>query len=121
MELPWRNAPPIQRDCFCSNRSLPISFKSKSSIVEVHFKVHSMNSLDDYKNVYFEGTWEFSKTTQCTQKRRVHGPSGEIKNLISMEDDSEVNPSLTCPISVTLLLSYYYYFIQSSSYFKISL
>ncbi|XP_011496881.1 PREDICTED: uncharacterized protein LOC105361406 [Ceratosolen solmsi marchali] len=89
MDLPWGNAPPIQRDCFCSNRSLPINFKSKSSTVEVHFKVHSMNSFDDYKNLYFEGTWEFFKTAQCMQKRRVHGPSGEIKNYASIDDDNE--------------------------------
>uniref|UniRef100_A0ABD2X352 CUB domain-containing protein n=1 Tax=Trichogramma kaykai TaxID=54128 RepID=A0ABD2X352_9HYME len=89
MELPWPNAPAIQRDCFCSNRSLPMNFKSKSNIVEVHFAVHSMTSLDDYKNVYFEGTWDFAKATPCVDKRRVRGPSGEIKNHSPSEDDGD--------------------------------
>ncbi|XP_016842459.1 uncharacterized protein LOC100122993 [Nasonia vitripennis] len=89
MELPWANAPPIQRDCFCSNRSLPMSFKSKSNIVEVHLNVHSMNALDDYNNIFFEASWDFLKATQCLQKRRMRGPSGEIKNRFPLEDEDE--------------------------------
>ncbi|XP_058797268.1 uncharacterized protein LOC131667689 [Phymastichus coffea] len=92
MELPWANAAVIQRDCFCSNRSLPMHFKSKSNIVEVHLMVHSMNALDDYNNLFFEGQWDFVKTTtQCLQKRRVRGPSGEIKNQLYLEDADELH------------------------------
>ena len=90
MELPWPNAPPIQRDCFCSNRSLPMNFKSKTNIVEVHFTVLSMNPLDDYNSIFFEGTWDFAKAVQCLDKRRVGGPSGEIKNHLPFEDETEV-------------------------------
>ena len=70
-----------------------MNFKSKSNIVEVHFSVHSMNALDDYNNLYFEGAWDFLKATQCLQKRRVRGPSGEIKNRSPVEDDDEVSPA----------------------------
>ncbi|XP_023245577.1 uncharacterized protein LOC106637106 [Copidosoma floridanum] len=89
MELPWTNGPPIQRDCFCSNRSLPMNFKSKTNIVEVHFVVHAMGALDDYNNLYFEGTWDFLKSEQCLQKRRVRGPSGEIKSRPLVDDDED--------------------------------
>ncbi|KAJ8683346.1 hypothetical protein QAD02_019138 [Eretmocerus hayati] len=80
MELPWANAPAIQRDCFCSNKSLPMSIKSRTSVVEVRLVVHSMGALDDYNNMFFEGTWDFVKASQCSQKRRLKGPSGEIKS-----------------------------------------
>lgn len=90
LDLPWPNAPPIQRDCLCSNRSLPINIKSTSNIAEVHFTVLSMDALDDYNNLFFEGTWDFVKTMPCMQKRRVRGPSGEIKYTPPIDDD-EVN------------------------------
>ncbi|TGZ51593.1 Uncharacterized protein DBV15_11054 [Temnothorax longispinosus] len=87
LDLPWPNASPIQRDCLCSNRSLPINIKSTSNIAEVHFTVLSMDALDDYNNLFFEGTWDFVKTTPCMQKRRVRGPSGEIKYTPPADDD----------------------------------
>lgn len=90
MELPWSNGSPIQRDCLCSNKSLPMTVKSLSNIVEVHFTVKSMNSLDDYNNIFFEGTWDFVKAVPCLQKRRVRGPSGEIKFESPITDEQEV-------------------------------
>lgn len=90
LDLPWPNAPPVQRDCLCSNRSLPINIKSTSNIVEVHFTVRSMDALDDYNNLFFEGIWEFVKTIPCLQKRRVRGPSGEIKYKAPIVDEDEV-------------------------------
>ncbi|XP_036139984.1 uncharacterized protein LOC118644124 [Monomorium pharaonis] len=89
LDLPWPNAPPIHRDCLCSNRSLPINIKSTSNIVEVHFTVLSMDALDDYNNLFFEGTWDFVKTMPCMQKRRVRGPSGEIKYTPPIDDDEK--------------------------------
>lgn len=89
LDLPWPNAPPIQRDCLCSNRSLPINIKSTSNIAEVHFTVLSMDALDDYNNLFFEGTWDFVKTMPCMQKRRVRGPSGEIKYTPPVDDDEK--------------------------------
>lgn len=91
MDLPWANGSPIQRDCLCSNRSLPITVKSLSNIVEVHFAVHSMSSLDDYNNLFFEGVWDFVKDEPCLQKRRVRGPSGEIKYESLIGEGSEVS------------------------------
>ncbi|XP_044012328.1 uncharacterized protein LOC122855201 isoform X2 [Aphidius gifuensis] len=91
LELPWSNASPIQRDCFCSNKSLPMTVKSQSNIVEVHFTVKSMNSLDDYNNIFFEGTWDFVKAVPCLQRRRVRGPSGEIKFESPIVDEEEKN------------------------------
>ena len=55
--------------------------------------MHSMNALDDYNNLFFEGAWDFIKATQCVQKRRVRGPSGEIKNRSPIEDEEEVSKS----------------------------
>ncbi|KZC14511.1 hypothetical protein WN55_06972, partial [Dufourea novaeangliae] len=91
MDQPWLNAPPVQRDCFCSNRSLPMNVKSTSNIVEVHFTVMSMDALDDYNNLFFEATWDFIKTNPCMQKRRVRGPSGEIKYMSPIVDEDEQN------------------------------
>lgn len=92
LDLPWPNAPPIQRDCLCSNRSLPINIKSTSNIAEVHFTIQSMDALDDYNNLFFEGVWEFVKTvhSECMPKHKVRGPSGEIKYTSPIEED-EVN------------------------------
>ncbi|XP_051171873.1 uncharacterized protein LOC127288453 [Leptopilina boulardi] len=87
MEVPFANSPPVQRDCFCSNRSLPMNIKSTSHIVEVHFTVLSMDALDDYNNLYFEGLWDFEKSATCQQKRKVKGPSGEIKYQPPLDDD----------------------------------
>ncbi|XP_023290102.1 uncharacterized protein LOC105700757 [Orussus abietinus] len=101
LDVPWNDAPPVQRDCLCSNRSLPINVKSTSNIVEVHFTVRAMNSLDDYESLYFEGIWEFIKAVPCVQKRRVRGPSGEIKlrfpPLDRDEKTCERNPWLIDP------------------------
>ncbi|KAL2729828.1 uncharacterized protein V1477_015639 [Vespula maculifrons] len=91
LDLPWPNAPAVQRDCFCSNRSLPMNVKSSSNIVEVHLTVTSMNALDDYNNIFFEGTWDFVKTSPCLQKRRVRGPSGVIKYRWPLIDEDERN------------------------------
>ncbi|XP_008558829.1 uncharacterized protein LOC103579250 [Microplitis demolitor] len=91
MELPWLNAAPIQRDCLCSNRSLPINIKSLSHVVEVHFTIHSMNALDDYNNIFFEGVWDFIKAVPCLQKRRVRGPSGEIKYELPLTNEDQKN------------------------------
>ncbi|KAK2587829.1 hypothetical protein KPH14_003929 [Odynerus spinipes] len=91
LDLPWPNAPAVQRDCFCSNRSLPINIKSTSNVVEVHLVVTSMNALDDYNNIFFEGTWDFVKTSPCLQKRRVRGPSGVIKYRWPLIDEDERN------------------------------
>ncbi|KAL2712623.1 hypothetical protein V1478_018146, partial [Vespula squamosa] len=91
LDLPWPNAPAVQRDCFCSNRSLPMNVKSSSNIVEVHLTVTSMNALDDYNNIFFEGTWDFVKTSPCLQKRRVRGPSGVIKYRWPLVDEDERN------------------------------
>lgn len=90
MELPWTNASPVLRDCLCSNRSLPINMKSMSNVVEVRFTVNSMDSLDDYNNLFFEGVWDFVKAVPCLQKRRVRGPSGEIKYQSPITDEDEV-------------------------------
>lgn len=51
-----------------------------------------MDALDDYNNLFFEGLWEFVKTVHadCMQKRRVRGPSGEIK-YTSPSEENEVN------------------------------
>ncbi|XP_043269462.1 uncharacterized protein [Venturia canescens] len=91
LEVPWSNASPVQRDCLCSNRSLPINMKSMSNVVEVHFTVNFMTSLDDYNNLFFEGVWDFVKAVPCLQKRRVRGPSGEIKYISPIVDDNEKN------------------------------
>lgn len=92
MEVPFVNAPPVQRDCFCSNRSLPMNIKSTSSVVEVHFTVLSMDALDDYNNLHFEGIWDFEKSAQCQQKHRVKGPSGEIKYQPPIDEDEVRQP-----------------------------
>lgn len=90
MELPWSNAAPIQRDCLCSNRSLPINIKSLSHVVEVHFTIQSMTALDDYNNLFFEGVWDFVRAVPCLQKRRVRGPSGEIKYELPLTNEDQV-------------------------------
>ncbi|KAG7198767.1 hypothetical protein KM043_001754 [Ampulex compressa] len=91
LDLPWSNAPFVQRDCLCSNRSLPINIKSTSNIVEVHFTVMFMDALDDYNNLYFEGVWDFARSAPCLQKRRVRGPSGEIKYKSPIVEEEEKN------------------------------
>lgn len=57
-----------------------------------------MDALDDYNNLFFEGTWDFVKTVPCLQKRRVRGPSGEIKYTSPSEEDevSEKSPMNKC-------------------------
>ncbi|XP_046475908.1 uncharacterized protein [Neodiprion pinetum] len=87
----WSSAPPIQRDCLCSNRSLPINIESTSSVVEVHFTVRSMDALDDYNNLHFEGVWDFVKAVPCLRNQRVKGPSGEIKFWSPLNEDEEKN------------------------------
>ena len=87
MEVPFPNAPPIQRDCFCSNHSLPMDIKSTSNVVEVHFTILSMDALDDYNNLYFEGLWDFEKSIQCQQKRILKGSFGEIKYQPPTDED----------------------------------
>ena len=67
-----------------------MNVKSTSNIVEVHFTVKSMDALDDYNNLFFEGTWDFVKTNPCMLKRRVRGPSGEIRYKAPIIDDDEV-------------------------------
>lgn len=52
-----------------------------------------MDALDDYNNLFFEGTWDFIKTSPCMQKRRVRGPSGEIKYKAPVVDEDEVRLS----------------------------
>ncbi|CAD6214644.1 GSCOCG00004158001-RA-CDS [Cotesia congregata] len=89
--LTWSNAAPIQRDCLCSNRSLPINIKSLSHVVEVHFTIQSMTALDDYNNLFFEGVWDFIKAVPCLQKRRVRGPSGEIKYELPLTNEDQKN------------------------------
>ncbi|XP_034934803.1 uncharacterized protein [Chelonus insularis] len=91
LELPWSNAAPVQKDCLCSNKSLPINIKSLSHIVEVHFTVNFMNSLDDYNNLFFEGIWDFIKAVPCLQKRRVRGPSGQIKYELPIINEDDKN------------------------------
>jgi len=54
-----------------------------------------MDALDDYNNLFFEGTWDFVKTMPCMQKRRVRGPSGEIK-YTPPSDDDEVKKRELC-------------------------
>ena len=90
MEVPWTNGKSVLKDCYCSNRSLPMNFKSKINIVEVHFTVKSMNTLDDYNNLYFEGNWDFVKSTQCQENKRLRSASGEIKNQLNIENEDEV-------------------------------
>lgn len=104
MELPWSNASPVQRDCLCSNRSLPINVKSLSNIVEVYFTVHSMNALDDYNNLFFEGVWDFVKAVPCLEKRRVRGPSGEIKYESPIINQDEVDILIVVNVNNQILI-----------------
>lgn len=90
MDVPWANAPPVERECLCSNRSLPITVKSTSNVVEVHFTIKSMDALDDYNKLFFEGAWEFVKTVPCANKRRMRGPAGQVKYDGTILDDEEV-------------------------------
>lgn len=124
LDLPWPNAPPVQRDCLCSNRSLPINIKSTSNIVEVHFTVRSMDALDDYNNLFFEGIWEFVKTIPCLQKRRVRGPSGEIKYKAPIVDEDEVRLFdlwWIKKLSIRSSLSYIWLILSSEKLWKASM
>lgn len=67
-----------------------MNIKSTSNIVEVHFDVSSMDALDDYNDLFFEGTWDFVKTVPCLNKRRVRGPSGELKYHLPILLEEEV-------------------------------
>lgn len=49
-----------------------------------------MDPLDDYNNLYFEGAWEFVKIAPCPKKRRMKGPSGEVKYDHTISDEEEV-------------------------------
>ncbi|KAL0272396.1 UNVERIFIED_CONTAM: hypothetical protein PYX00_005379 [Menopon gallinae] len=79
-EYPWVDSLGVPRDCLCSDGDgiTPFSFTSSTHIVELRFDLLYMNASDDFRNLHFEGSWEFVRQTVCTREQREKGPSGEI-------------------------------------------
>ncbi|XP_068086166.1 uncharacterized protein [Anabrus simplex] len=91
LEIPWLDAPPLARDCLCSQDVLPFTFVSTAHVVELRFHVANMNATDDFNRLAFEGTWEFIRTPICSRKQRLTGPSGEIRFRSPSRTPEEVN------------------------------
>lgn len=84
MEYPWPGIE-VAESCICSNLSEPITIITKTARkVIVNFLVSDMNITEDYKNYYFEATYEFivpnvdSSCMNPWKNRRLRGSSGEI-------------------------------------------
>ncbi|XP_033606214.1 uncharacterized protein LOC111861304, partial [Cryptotermes secundus] len=92
-EHPWRDTPPLARDCLCSSPGdlMPFTFVSTAHVVELRFVVTGMNSTDDFNNFSFEGSWEFIRTPVCARKQRLSGASGEILFRSPSRTPEEVN------------------------------
>lgn len=86
-EYPWEGVS-IQRDCFCTNRSEPLTIHTLTApVVEINFTVTMMNITEDYDDFAFEGQYKFVSSgpgdeTVCSNgwgERRLRGSSGEIR------------------------------------------
>lgn len=83
-EYPWPGIE-VAKNCICSNLSEPVSITTKTARkVVVNFLVTDMSITEDYKDYFFEATYEFvSPTSESTcvnpwKNRRLRGSSGEI-------------------------------------------
>lgn len=83
-EYPWAGIE-VAKNCICSNLSEPITITTRTARkVVVNFLVTDMEITDDYKNYYFEATYEFvmpNAESSCMnpwKNRRLRGSSGEI-------------------------------------------
>lgn len=92
-EVPWPGAPGLPRDCLCSSPPglLPFVFVSNSHVVEVRFEAVNMSATDDFKNMFFEATYEFIKTSVCTKSQKISGASGEINLRLPSHIPDEVS------------------------------
>ncbi|BES97500.1 CUB [Nesidiocoris tenuis] len=93
-QVPYpRTVMKLPKDCLCSNSDpqLPFVYTSNSHILELKFTVDNMTVLDDYRNMGFEGTWEFIKRPGCPRSKRLRGPSGEIAFVAPSKTIEEEN------------------------------
>lgn len=81
LEIPWDGVA-IQRDCICSNETLPIIISPLAShTLELHFKVLMMGVEQDFKDFSYEGTYEFLSDGCDTDwdERKLKGISGNLE------------------------------------------
>ncbi|XP_022909988.1 uncharacterized protein [Onthophagus taurus] len=92
-DIPWSDVPGVPRDCLCSDdqSDQPYTYVSTSNIVELRFNVINMNASDDYTTLFFEGSWKFIRTPECTLNMKKNGPSGEILLKHPTENADEIN------------------------------
>ncbi|XP_014244260.1 uncharacterized protein LOC106663716 [Cimex lectularius] len=83
----------LPKDCLCSNPEpqLPFVYTSNSNILQLHFIVKNMTTMDDYRNLGFEATWEFVRRPVCSRGKKLRGPSGEIEFVSPSQTPEEVN------------------------------
>lgn len=91
-EVPWRDVPPVPRDCICSRESviLPFTYVSTSQIVELRFDIKDMSSTDDFESLYFEGSWKIIRMPVCSRKQRKSAASGAITFYALSKSTEEV-------------------------------
>lgn len=81
LEIPWDGVN-IQRDCICSNETLPIIISPLAShTIELHFNVLMMSVEQDFKDFFYEGTYEFLNDGCDTDwdDRKLKGISGNLE------------------------------------------
>lgn len=79
-EVPYKEGYPLSRHCLCSGMEtfLPFTYESSSNTVEVEFIINEMNFTEDYRHHYMEGTFQFIRTSICSENRIVTGSSGDL-------------------------------------------
>lgn len=80
LQVSWSSVVPLARDCVCGGAEhfLPYTFTSTAHIVEVHFNLQHMTSLEDHRGLHFLASWEFVRSPVCPRKQKVSGVSGEL-------------------------------------------
>lgn len=82
-EYPWQGVE-IKRDCLCGNVSDTLHVLTKTGRkVVVEFVISDMNITEDYRDYYFDATYEFQAQAEhgCVdpwKTRQLKGSSGEI-------------------------------------------
>lgn len=92
-DVPFRDVK-IPLGCFCDNTSslynTPFTIISNSRIMELTFTVSRLNISEDFADVYFYASYEFSRVSECNKELKLHGGGGEeeIKYPLKSQDAS---------------------------------
>lgn len=109
VEFPWAGIE-VAQNCICSNFTEPITITTKTARkVVVNFLVTDMDITEDYKNYFFEASYEFvmpNSESSCMnpwKNRRLRGSSGEISLRNNVQTVKQSDQS-------------FYYFNQSTMF-----